>query len=99
MAERPGFASASGELGEALEEIARMARNAETELAKMLGGDDHIIEVGDEGEWGVKHPLTCRPDVLGCAVHVALMKDEPAVPAGMWRVEISDAGNLSFEPA
>lgn len=30
----------------------------------------HVVKVGETG-WSLRHPIGCRPDLLGCAVHLA----------------------------
>lgn len=55
----------------------------------------HIIEI-QEGEWGLQHPLECRPDILGCAVHKAVkaaFDGHPPPDVGRFEVVLGEDGH------
>lgn len=33
--------------------------------------EGHVVTVDTDGGWAIQHPLTCRPDLLACTVHLA----------------------------
>jgi len=64
-------------------------------LRAALGEQRHIVDVA-ETEFGLQHPVECRPDLLGCAVGKALNAlDGPPMPVGRYVVELGPDG-LSF---
>lgn len=72
-----GLAAAS-QGDEGLREDAEKWRAAEAE--------GHIVDFSDSG-YGLQHPPSCRPDLIGCPINVYLASlDEPDMPPGRYRI-------------
>lgn len=56
--------------------------------------DPHILET-TETDWGLQHPLSCRPNLLDCPFHAAMthLESPPEVP-GRWVIELDEAGQI-----
>jgi hypothetical protein len=68
-------------------------------LWALLEPDHHVVEIRGDDEWGMQHPARCRPNLLGCELHDALMSlragEWPEAP-GRYRVELVE-GRARFE--
>ncbi len=68
-------------------------------LHQLMGPDYHIVDVKESG-WGIQHPIACRPDLTGCAVHRAACEQWVGIPApvGRYRVDfLPDSPYLALE--
>ena len=84
-------AQAAAELAATVDGI---AQKLETTLRLILDTDEHVVEVRDT-DFGLMHPLKCRPDLLGCATNVALnaLAGPPAEP-GRYSVSLDGKGKV-----
>lgn len=71
-------------------------RQALEELLGLVSRKEHILATTDI-DWSLQHPLACRPDMLACPVHKAMMAvADPPVPSGRWIVRLA-GGELLYE--
>jgi len=61
-------------------------------LRATLGEQRHIVDV-TATQFGLQHPVECRPDLLACPVRIALNAlDGPPMPVGRYVVTLDDDG-------
>lgn len=60
----------------------------------LLDSEEHVVDVRPT-EFGLMHPFKCRPDLLGCAVNLALnaLPSAPADP-GRYLVTVDRSGKV-----
>lgn len=58
---------------------------------------DHIIDFSDTG-FGIQHPASCRPNLLGCTFQAAAQRlDGPPVAPGRYVCVLDPRGELSIQ--
>lgn len=63
-----------------------------TAEADALLCDEHILEIRGN-DYGLQHPITCRPNLIECPVHLQMgMLDAPPAPTGSYVVSLDVEG-------
>lgn len=74
---------------ESRDRLASQVTDLTTQL-EALTGTEHIVEVTEDG-WGLQHPYSCRPHLLGCRVHQIVDLDGPLVDeVGIYTVVLTE---------
>lgn len=57
---------------------------------------DHILNVDNQGEWTIMHPLACRPNLFKCPTHLSHLRsgEDVQMPPGRYRCGIDAEGRF-----
>ena len=84
--------------GEGYTHVPPHGEGALRDCVRELVDDTHVFELVN-GEWSIKHPVACRPNLLGCPVHMLVQAQKsfgPPIPEGRFRVDVVDGDVLKF---